>query len=162
MYTDEGFSLLRIAAFGLAAAVVYGLWTREWLGTMGLLTLSLGPGFAGLLMYFESRRRGAPKDSWRDAFMRFAGLPPVDPKLTEQLEADDLAVIPTPSIWPFMISLGIAILLTGLIFGAWLLVLGGAVVAWGLWGWIAAANRETTAAENARNAAHPTGAVRAH
>ena len=151
--TDPAFSLLRIGAFGLVAAVAYGVLTQEWLGTLGLLAVGLGPGYAGLLMYTEVvRRHEYEPEPLRDAFVRFAGLPPPDPKLDEPLEAEDLAVIPSPSIWPFMLSLGLAVLLTGLIFGAWLVVLGGLVVAWALWGWIRAVNRETTAAERARAA----------
>ena len=148
--TDEASSLLRIAAFGVVAAIAYGFLTQEYLGTWGLIALSLGPGYAGLLIYHESRRRAPETESLIHAFRRFAGLPEPDPKRDEELAADDLAVIPRPSIWPFMCSVGLAVLLTGLIFGAWLVLLGGAVVAWGLWGWISAVNRETEAAERAR------------
>jgi hypothetical protein len=151
--TDEASSLLRIAAFGFVAAIAYGFLTQEYLGTWGLLALSLGPGYAGLLIYHESRRRAPETESLIHAFRRFAGLPEPDPKRDENLAADDLAVIPRPSIWPFMCSVGLAVLLTGLIFGAWLVLLGGAVVAWGLWGWISAVNRETAAAERARTLA---------
>jgi hypothetical protein len=161
--TDPAFSLLRIAAFGLPAAVAYGWLTREWLGTWGMLALALGPGYAGLLMYTEVvRRHEYEPEPLRDAFVRFAGLPRPDPKVDEPLEAEDLAVIPSPSIWPFMLSLGLAVLLTGLIFGAWLVVLGGIVTAWALWGWITAVNRETTAAERARAAGAAGSAPPAH
>jgi cytochrome c oxidase subunit IV len=151
--TDEASSLLRIAAFGVVAAIAYGFLTQEYLGTWGLIALSLGPGYAGLLIYYESRRRAPETESLVHAFRRFAGLPEPDPKRDEELAADDLAVIPRPSIWPFMCSVGLAVLLTGLIFGSWLVLLGGAVVAWGLWGWISAVNRETAAAERARTQA---------
>jgi Cytochrome c oxidase subunit IV len=151
--TDEASSLLRIAAFGLVAAIAYGFLTQEYLGTCGLLALSLGPGYAGLLIYHESRRRAPETESIIHAFRRFAGLPEPDPKRDEDLAADDLAVIPRPSIWPFMCSVGLAVVLTGLIFGGWLVLLGGTVVAWGLWGWISAVNQETEAAERARTRA---------
>jgi hypothetical protein len=151
--TDEASSLLRIAAFGVVAAIAYGFLTQEYLGTWGLIALSLGPGYAGLLIYHESRRRMPETESLIHAFRRFAGLPEPDPKRDEELAADDLAVIPRPSMWPFMCSVGLAVMLTGLIFGGWLVLLGGAVVAWGLWGWISAVNRETEAAERARTLA---------
>jgi hypothetical protein len=51
-------------------------------------------------------------------------------------------VLPLPSIWPFATSLGLAIMLTGLIYGLWLIVLGLGVAAYGVWGWLAAINRE--------------------
>jgi hypothetical protein len=167
--TDEASSLLRIGAFGFVAAIVYGFLTKEFLGTWGLIGLSLGPGYAGLLLFFEERRRGE-QASRREAFLRFAGLPPPDPITDEPLEAEDMAVIPTPSLWPFLLSIGSAVLLTGLIFGAWLVVLGLVVLVWGIWGWVSAANRETVAARRARERAsepagepahRPSGAVRA-
>ena len=161
--TDEASSLLRIAAFGFVASLVYGFLTKEYLGTLGLVALTLGPGYAGLLLFFEERRRGE-QASPREAFLRFAGLPPPDPVTDEPLEADDLAVIPSPSIWPFLLSVGTAVLMTGLIFGAWLVVLALVVLAWGLWGWVTAANREVVGARRARArelARRPSGAVRA-
>jgi hypothetical protein len=33
-------------------------------------------------------------------------------------------------------------MLTGLIYGLWLIVLGGGIAAYGTWGWLAAINRE--------------------
>ena len=163
--TDEASSLLRIGAFGFVAAIVYGFLTKEYLGTCGLIALSLGPGYAGLLLFFEERRRGE-QASRRDVFLRFAGLPPPDPITDEPLEAEDMAVIPSPSIWPFLLSVGTAVLMTGLIFGAWLVVLALVVLLWGIWGWVSAANRETVAAQRARERAsqlvhRPSGAVRA-
>ena len=68
--TDEASSLLRISAFGVVAALVYGIWTREYLGTWGLIALSLGPGYAGLLIYHESRRRAPETESMREPLHR--------------------------------------------------------------------------------------------
>jgi Cytochrome c oxidase subunit IV len=167
--TDESSALLRIAAFGFVVSFIYGFWSKEFLGTWGFIALSLGPGFAGLLIYFEARkldpneaRKLNPRAARFDAFLRFAGLPRPDKVTEERLEADDLAVIPNPSIWPFMLSIGAAVMATGLIFGTWLVVLGAVVVVWGIWGWVTAANRETEAARRTRELAHrPAGAVRA-
>jgi len=161
--TDEASSLLRIAAFGFVAAIAYGFLTKEYLGTLGLVALTLGPGYAGLLLFFEERRRGE-EASPREAFLRFAGLPPPDPVTDEPLEADDPAVIPSPIIWPVVLSIGTAVAATGAIFGTWLVVLGALAAVYGIWGWVRAANRENVAATRARElerAHRPAGAVRA-
>jgi hypothetical protein len=152
--SDEASTMLRISIFGLACAVVYWYLTYEAFGTLGLLTLGLGPGFAGLIMWSYARRESADRESLRDLLWRFAGLPRGDrPGEDQEAAPGPLTIIPTPSVWPFVISIGIAVCLTGLIFGAWLVVIGGVFVAWGTWGWIAAVNRET--AVSGRLAAAP-------
>ena len=140
--TDEAAILLRVSVFGFVAGGVYWFLSYEPLGTVGLLLLGAGPGFAGLILLQEQRHRGGSGESRADEIRRFAGLPPDDPPGPSDLEADDLGVLPLPSIWPAGVGLGLAILLTGLIFGLWLVVLGVAVLAFCGWGWLASANRE--------------------
>jgi hypothetical protein len=41
-----------------------------------------------------------------------------------------------------VLSLGVAIFVTGLIYGLWLLLAGGALIGVGVWGWVASVNRE--------------------
>jgi ribose/xylose/arabinose/galactoside ABC-type transport system permease subunit len=147
--TDEASAMLRVAAFGFVCSFVYGFLTYEFFGTWSLITLSLGPGFAGLIMWFESRKYQTTSESFRDTAWRFAGLPRMDPDLDHDLRADDMMVIPSASMWPFILSLGLGITLTGLVFGAWLLLLGGVFTIWGIWGWVAAASRETHAVNRA-------------
>ena len=140
--TDEAGVLLRVAAFGLVAGIVYWFLSYEWLGTVALLLLGAGPGFAGLILVQEQRQRGGMAQSRADALRRFAGFPPRDPPGPDDLEAEDLGVLPLPTIWPFAASLGVAMLLTGLIYGLWLVVLGVGVTAYAGWGWLATVNRE--------------------
>jgi hypothetical protein len=141
--TDEAGLLVRIGGFGIVAGVLYWVLSRfEPLGTIALLLLGLGPGFAGLYLLRESNRQGLLPESRAARIRRLAGLPPPDRPGPEDLEDRDLGVLPLPSIWPFAISLGISILLTGLIFGLWLVILGAAVAAYSAWGWLAAVIRE--------------------
>jgi hypothetical protein len=51
-------------------------------------------------------------------------------------------VLPLPTVWPLAASLGVAILLTGLIYGLWLVILGLGLLVYAAWGWLAAVNRE--------------------
>lgn len=143
MMTDEAGLLVRIGGFGIVAGVLYWVLSRfEPLGTIALLLLGLGPGFAGLYLLRQSNKQGLLPESRAAVLRRLAGLPPADPPGPKDLEDRDLGVLPLPSIWPFAISLGISILLTGLIYGLWLVILGGTLAAYSAWGWLAAVMRE--------------------
>ncbi|HKE98706.1 MAG TPA: cytochrome c oxidase subunit 4 [Actinomycetes bacterium] len=139
--TDEAAALLRVSIFGVAAALAYWLVSSEPLGSVAMLALGLGAGFAGLLLLRAERRR-AVREPFRDLVLRFVGLPRVSPGAAADLAGEDLAVIPRPSVWPFTVGLGVAVTATGLIFGTWLLLLGLALLLWGLWGWAATASRD--------------------
>ena len=140
--TDEAAMLLRVSLFGFVAGIVYWFVSYEPLGTVALLLLGAGPGFAGLVLIQEHRRQGGPPESRGDTLRRLAGMPPRDPPGPADKHDEDLGVLPLPTIWPFAASLGVAILLTGLIYGLWLVVLGAGVTAYATWGWLAAINRE--------------------
>jgi hypothetical protein len=139
--TDDAALLLRVSVFGLVAGTVYWFLSYEALGTVALLLLGAGPGFAGLFLLWH-RREGIGRGSLPTTLRRFAGLPEDDPPGPKSLESQDLAVLPLPSIWPFTASLGLAVALSGLIFGLWLVILGLGVALYSGWGWIAAIMRE--------------------
>jgi hypothetical protein len=140
--TDEAGILLRVSIFGFVAGVVYWFLSYEWLGTVALLLLGAGSGFAGLILVHEQRQRGGTGESRADAMRRLAGIPPQDPPGPEDLGAEDLGVLPLPTIWPLAASLGVAMLFTGLIYGLWLVILGLGLIVYAAWGWLAAVNRE--------------------
>jgi hypothetical protein len=140
--TDEAGILLRVSIFGLVAAVIYWFLSYEAFGTVALLLLGAGPGFAGLVLIQEQRQRGGTGETRANALRRLAGIPPQDPPGPEDLEAEDLGVLPLPTIWPLAAALGFTILFTGLIYGLWLVILGIGLLAYAAWGWLAAVNRE--------------------
>ena len=140
--TDEAGILLRVSIFGFVAGIVYWFLSFEWLGTVALLLLGAGPGFAGLILIQEQRQRGGTGESRAVALRRLAGIPPADPPGPRNLEAEDLGVLPLPTIWPLAASLGVAVLFTGLIYGLWLVILGLGLLGYAAWGWLAAVNRE--------------------
>ena len=140
--TDDAALLLRVSAFGLVAGAVYWFLSYEPLGTVALLLLGVGPGFAGLFIVQHHRSRGHKEDR-REMLRRFAGAPEPDPPGPKTLEGQDIAVIPLASIWPFTASLGLAVAGSGLIFGLWLVILGLAVALYSGWGWVAAIMHET-------------------
>jgi hypothetical protein len=140
---DEAAILLRVSVFGFVAGIIYWLVSYEWFGVLGLLVLGAGPGFAAVWLILQERREPGPKEDFRVALRRFAGVPPRDPDSPGDYAADRLAILPLPTVWPPVLALGVAIFVTGLIYGLWLLLLGGALIGAGLWGWIAAVSRET-------------------
>ena len=136
--TDEAALMLRIGIFGLVAAVVYWLITYEWLGSVALLTLGLGPGFAGLVMVVMERR--GPESGLGDLLRQLIGTP--QERRPDEAAADEAMLIPAPTIWPFVLSLGFAIALTGLVFGLWLVLIGMIFAVAGMWGWGVSVYRE--------------------
>ena len=140
--TDESGILLRVSGFGFAAGIIYWFLSYEWVGTVCLLLLGAGPGFAGLILIQEQRQRGGTGESRASTMRRLAGIPPQDPPGPEDLGAEDLGVLPLPTIWPLAASLGVAMLFTGLIYGLWLVILGLGLIVYAAWGWLAAVNRE--------------------
>jgi hypothetical protein len=143
---DEAAILLRVSIFGFVAGILYWLITYEWFGIVGLLVLGAGPGFAAVWLILQERHEPGPKDDLEDfqlALRRLIGIPPPDPDQLGDYAADRLAILPLPSIWPIVLALGVAIFVTGLIYGLWLLLLGGVLIGAGLWGWTATVSRET-------------------
>jgi hypothetical protein len=139
---DEAAILLRVSLFGFLAGFLYWLITYEWFGILGLLVLGAGPGFAAIWLILQERREPGPKEDLRVALRRLIGVPPPDPERQGNYAADRLAILPLPSVWPPVLSLGVAIFVTGLIYGLWLLLAGGALIGVGVWGWVASVNRE--------------------
>ena len=140
--TDEAAMLLRVSVFGFAAGIIYWYLSYEPLGTVALLLLGAGPGFAGLVLLQEQRARGGTGEPRADAMRRLAGIPPQDPPGPKDLAAEDLGVLPLPTIWPLAAALGFTVLFTGLIYGLWLVILGIGLLGYAAWGWLAAVNRE--------------------
>jgi hypothetical protein len=149
--SDEAALLLRVSVFGLVAGAIYWFVSYEPLGTVTLLLLGAGPGFAGLFLMFHQRGGNAQAGSLPETLRRFAGLPEPDPPGPKSLEGSDLAVLPLASIWPFTSSLGLVVALSGLIFGLWLVILGLGIALYSGWGWIATIMRE-----NRYGRIHPT------
>jgi Cytochrome c oxidase subunit IV len=140
--TDEAAVWLRIFAFGLVASAIYWFVSHEPVGTVALLVFGLGPGVAGLYLYLHQRAT-TPKESWAVWLRRFAGVAKDRPQGPAELEAHDLGAVPAPSIWPFLLSLGLTVAVTGLAFGLWLVLLGSAILVLSVVGWLATINHET-------------------
>ena len=174
--TETRFFLF-VGAFGLVLAAAYWLLTYEVAGTILLLGFGLGAGILGFVLlrsrpraYALSRRRrpAAGREDVRtgDAIgagdrlddgparepdTAGAGTSPAD--ATEATTAADTPFddptgrVPGETLAPLSLGLGVALGLTALVFGPWLLVAGLLPLAWGAWTWLSGARDELEATE---------------
>jgi hypothetical protein len=104
-----------IALFCVIAAVVYGVWSKEPIGTTALLLSGGLTGLIGGFFWFVSRRIDARPEDRKDAEIADG--------------AGELGFFPPFSYWPF--ALGLSAGLMGLalaFFYVWLILLAGAAL----------------------------------
>jgi hypothetical protein len=100
-----------IAFFCIVAAVVYGLWSHEPIGTTALVLSGGLTGLIGGFFWFVSRRIDARPEDRKDAEIADG--------------AGELGFFSPSSYWPFAVGLSAALLGLALAFWyVWLLVLG--------------------------------------
>jgi hypothetical protein len=100
-----------IAVFCIAAAVVYGLWSQEPVGTTALALSACLTGLIGGFFWFVSRRIDARPEDRKDAEMADG--------------AGELGFFSPGSYWPFVLAGSAAVLALGLAFWYfWLIFIG--------------------------------------
>lgn len=118
----QGRVFIWLAAFFLAVAVVYGLWSKEPVGTTALF-LAFGLSIMiGFYLAFTARRvdTGAQDNHEADV-------------------ADDAGELGffSPHSWqPLLLSVGAALAFMGVVFGWWLLFFSLPILFMGLFGWV--------------------------
>jgi hypothetical protein len=128
---------LFVGGFGLVLGVIYWFVSYELAGTVLLGGFGVGAGILGLRMRVErpAGRRGGRRDV----------EPEEGPGGGETPFRDDSGRLPEETLAPLALGLGIALALTAVVFGPWLLVAGIVPLAWGAWTWLAGAREELTA-----------------
>ena len=100
-----------IAVFCVAAAIVYGLWSHEPIGTTALVLSAGLTGLIGGFFWFVSRRIDARPEDRKDAEMADG--------------AGELGFFSPGSYWPFVLAGSAAVLGLALAFWyIWLLIIG--------------------------------------
>ena len=101
-----------IAFFCAAAAVVYGIWAREPIGTTALVLSAGLTGLIGGFFWFVSRRIDARPEDRKDAEIADG--------------AGDLGFFSPGSYWPFGLALSAGLMGLALaFFYSWLIILAG-------------------------------------
>ena len=111
----EALIFIIIAAFCGIAAAVYGIWSREPIGTTALV-LSCGlTGLIGGFFWFVSRRIDARPEDRKDADIADG--------------AGELGFFPPASYWPFALAMSAALMGLALaFFYSWLILIAGAAL----------------------------------
>ncbi|MEU3408275.1 cytochrome c oxidase subunit 4 [Streptomyces sp. NPDC006670] len=118
----QGKMFLWLSAFILIMTVVYGVWSKEPVGTTAL-ALAFGlSAMIGYYLAFTARR--------------------VDEMAQDNLEADvadeagELGFFSPHSWQPLSLGIGGALAFMGVIFGWWLMYFSAPIIMIGLWGWV--------------------------
>ena len=101
-----------ITVFCIVAAIVYGLWSREPIGTTALALSGGLTGLIGGFFWFISRRIDARPEDRKDADIAEG--------------AGELGFFPPASYWPFGLALSAALMGLALaFFYSWLILIAG-------------------------------------
>ena len=104
-----------IAIFCVAAAVVYGVWSREPIGTTALVLSAGLTGMIGAFFWFVARRIDARPEDRKDADIADG--------------AGELGFFSPGSYWPFGIALSAGLMGLALaFFYPWMIILAGAAL----------------------------------
>ena len=146
---------LFVGAFGIVLAAIYWFVSYELAGTVMLGGFGLGAGLLGLRLRIERPPAAGRNGSGTQAAPDRAGpgVPDVDtPGGPETPFTDESGRLPGETLAPLSLGLGVALALTALVFGPWLLVAGIVPFAWGAWTWLSGASDElaATVADEAR------------
>jgi hypothetical protein len=147
-----------IGVFGLVLAAIYWFATYEVAGTVLLLAFGLAGAVAGLRLIVSRPKRVARGAAHADPLGDAVG--PDDGEGTgggtggvDRPFLDEAGRLPDETLAPLAVGLGVALALTAIVFGPWLLVAGILPFGWGAWAWLTSARAELDAMEAADRAA---------
>ena len=129
---------LFVGAFGLVLAAIYWVVSSELAGTILLGGFGVGAGLLGVRLRIERPADGPPGAS--DDAVPYR---------------DESGRLPSETLAPLALALGVALALTAIVFGVWLLVAGIVPFAWGAWTWLRGAQDELAATAAAERRSRP-------
>ncbi|MFI6932124.1 cytochrome c oxidase subunit 4 [Streptomyces sp. NPDC050287] len=109
-----------VALFFAGVAALYGWWSGEPAGTAALLVAFLMAAVISFFGAVQYRRKGRRPQDRGDAEVADGAGP--------------LEFFPPDSRWPVVTALGFAVTALGVVYGLWLFLIGGAVLARGVLG----------------------------
>jgi hypothetical protein len=135
---------LFVGGFGLLLAAIYWFVSYELAGTVLLGGFGLGAGLLGVRLRIE--RPAASAVPAGPTASGGSDAPDADsPGSPETPFSDESGRLPGDTLAPMALGLGVALALTAVVFGPWLLVAGIVPFAWGAWTWLAGARDELAA-----------------
>ena len=155
---------LFLGVFGIVLAAIYWFLTYEVAGAVLLAGFGLGTGLLGIGLLRARPRRvaiamgrdddGGPAEAATSATAQAAGgdaadLPGGGTGGIDTPFETPLGRLPGETLAPLALGLGIALSITAVVFGPWLLVAGLLPMAWGAWTWLVAARDELAATDDA-------------
>jgi hypothetical protein len=111
-----------VAVFFAASAVLYGWWAREPAGSAVLVVAFLMAALISFFTAVQYRRKGRRPQDRTDAEVADGAGP--------------LEFFPPDSRWPVVTAFGFALTATGVVYGLWLFLIGFAVLARGVTGFV--------------------------
>ena len=151
---------LFLGGFGIILAAIYWFLTYEVAGTVLLAGFGLGTGLLGIGLLRSRPRQvaaaaaGGDRESAADRATsataqatrgEAADLPGGGAAGVDTPFETPLGRLPGETLAPLALGLGIALAITAVVFGPWLLVAGLLPMAWGAWTWLVAARDELAA-----------------
>ena len=112
-----------------ATAALYWLITYEQAGSVLLALCGAALALVAAWLYLQARGLDGPRPEDGDA-------EPGD-------GAEEIGYFPSSSIWPFVAACGVVVLSVGLVFGVWLSLFGGILLAVATLGYAVEANSKT-------------------
>ncbi|MER8010674.1 MULTISPECIES: cytochrome c oxidase subunit 4 [unclassified Streptomyces] len=111
-----------VALFFAGTAVLYGWWAREPAGSAVLAVAFLMAALVSFFTAIQYRRKGRRPQDRNDAEVADAAGP--------------VEFFPPDSPWPVVTALGFAVAALGVVYGLWLFLIGCAVLARGVAGFV--------------------------
>jgi Cytochrome c oxidase subunit IV len=137
---------LLMSAFGLVVGIVYWFLAYEVAGTVLLVGFGVATGIIGARLTVDPASRQVRSNA-RDRAEPAGDAPGGGTGGIDRPFADETGRLPTETIAPFAVGLGVAVAATALIFGPAPLIVGALPVAWGAASWLRAAREELDATE---------------
>ena len=100
--------------FLVGAGIVYGIVSNEYAGTAMLVLGGLACFFIGGYLVRQSQKVGERPEDRYDG--RVEGV-------------EEVGYFPTSSLWPLYLGAGAVVVANGLVFGSWLVLVGGLLLA---------------------------------
>ncbi len=146
---------LLLAAYGIVLGVVYWFLTYEVAGTLLLLAFGVGPALLAVRLSLDPRARAVRARADAEG----GPLTDLSPDRREGTGSgtagidrpflDESGRLPSPTLAPFALALGVSAIVTGILFGPAPVVAGALPFLWGAWAWFRGASEEYTAVADA-------------